>query len=110
MGIALAASLQLAACGSLVNTGTPSHDPNLSMQSAQETMVEGQTTLAEAKTALGQATEIQFDSGYTVWVYGAKTRRSEAGQAELVILFAPSGVVKKTRLRPAYTAHSAGSP
>ena len=112
-GIALAACWWLTACASLMGGGStapPFRDPNLSMQTAQETVVTGKTTRAETLAALGPTTEIQFDSGYAVWVYRAKTGRSEADQAEFVILFAPSGVVAKTRLRPAYAGHSAGAP
>ncbi|MES2950867.1 MAG: hypothetical protein V4858_20215 [Pseudomonadota bacterium] len=59
------------------------------------------STQAEVLAALGPATEINFDSGYAVWVYREKPAASDADRAEFVILFAPNGVVKKTRLRPA---------
>ena len=57
-------------------------------------------------TALGAATVINFDSGYEVWVYRAKSRGPAENKAEFVILFAPDGVVKKTRLRPAYAVRN----
>jgi len=104
VGLALVASLWLGACGSLNagRTAPPFRDPAMSMQSAHDTIEEGKTTQAEALAALGPTTEIRFDSGYAVWVYRARTAEPDADRAEFVILFAPSGVVKKTRLRPAY--------
>jgi hypothetical protein len=107
--LALAGCAWLTACGSLVTggNGPPFRDPTLSMQAAQEFMVIGTTTQAEALSALGPATEIQFDSGYTVWVYRARVEQPDADRAEFIILFAPSGVVKKTRLRPAYAGRTA---
>ena len=51
--------------------------------------------------ALGAATVINFDSGYEVWVYRAKSRGAAENTAEFVVLFTPDGVVKKSRLRPA---------
>ncbi len=103
-GLALAACLWLSACGSLNagRTAPPFRDPAMSMQSAHGTIVVGKTTQAEAMAALGPATEIRFDSGYAVWVYRARAAEPDADRAEFVILFAPSGVVKKTRLRPAH--------
>lgn len=103
-GLALAVCLWLSACGSLNagRTAPPFRDPAMSMQNAYDTIVVGKTTQAEAMAALGPATEIKFDSGYAVWVYRARAAEPDADRAEFVILFAPSGVVKKTRLRPAY--------
>ena len=46
---------------------------------------------------------IPFDSGYEVWVYrwpGAD--RTPRAATELVLLFEPSGLVKKQRVRPGY--------
>lgn len=103
-GLALAVSLWLGACGSLNagRTAPPFRDPAMSMQNAYDTIVVGKTTQADTMAALGPATEIQFDSGYAVWVYRAGVAETDADRAEFVILFAPSRVVKKTRLRPAY--------
>ncbi|MEO8387849.1 hypothetical protein [Polaromonas sp.] len=39
-----------------------------------------------------------------VWVYRQKTSQPMTAHAELVILFTPAGVVKKTRIRPACPA------
>ncbi len=99
--LTLVTCLGLSACGSLNAGGTapPFRDVTLSMQGAYDTIVAGKTTRAEALAALGPATEIQFDSGYAVWVYRARAAQADADRAELVIVFAPSGVVKKMRLR-----------
>jgi len=70
---------------------------------ARDLIAIGKSTKADVKAALGQATVIPFESGFEVWVYrwpGAqKTKRAAT---ELVVLFEPSGVVKKTRVRPGY--------
>lgn len=71
----------------------------------------GRSTRADVRAALGETLAISFDNGYEVWVYHlsddprAAQRRwlrpQAAASAEFVILFAPSGVVTKTRTRPA---------
>jgi hypothetical protein len=81
---------------------SPFRDPGLSMQAASEAVAIGQSTQQEVMAALGPATVVRFDSGYEVWVYRRNPLRSEAANAEFVILLAPSGIVKKTRIRPAY--------
>jgi hypothetical protein len=81
----------------------------------------GRSTRADVLQALGESLVIRFDSGYEVWVYrldggmydtkrglsflsGLKAEPRAAG--EFVILFAPSGVVAKTRIRPAPPPHA----
>jgi hypothetical protein len=73
---------------------------------------------ADVIAALGPATIIQFDSDYEVWVYrfvepaptrntptpdGAPAGRDQAARdrppSELVMLFTPSGIVAKVRVR-----------
>jgi hypothetical protein len=75
----------------------------VSPAAAQSSIAVGKSTKADIQAALGQPTKVPFDSGFEVWVYrwpGAqKTHRAAT---ELVILFEPSGVVRKTRVRPAY--------
>jgi len=79
----------------------------------------GKTTKADVIASLGETSVIRFDSGYEVWVYRladdanavenlaqriANSRSDKAWPRtppEFVILFAPSGVVAKTRFRPA---------
>jgi hypothetical protein len=70
---------------------------------AQSSITIGKSTRAEVLAALGPGNAIRFDSGYEVWVYrwpGAQ--RTSRAATELVILFEPSGIVKKTRVRPGY--------
>ena len=105
-GFALAGCLWLAACAGpgLFNAGSgasPFSNPALSMQGASEIVTIGKTSKADVMTALGVATVINFDSGYEVWVYRAKSRGPAEAKAEFAILFSPDGVVRKTRLRPA---------
>ena len=74
------------------------------MQSASDSIIIGKSSKADVMRALGAASVINFDSGYEVWVYRAKSRGPSEAKAEFVILFSPNGVVKKTRLRSAYAA------
>ena len=103
-GFVLAVCPWFIACGSLsAGDATPTfRDPSMSMQKARDVIVVGVTTQAETMAALGPATEIRFDSGYAIWVYRARAADSGADRAEFVILFTPSGIAKKTRLRSAY--------
>jgi hypothetical protein len=71
------------------------------MQIADEAVVVGQSTKDGVAAVLGPASVVRFDSGFEVWLYRAGTASETATPAEFVILFAPSGVVKKTRLLPA---------
>ena len=103
--IACVCCLWLAACAGpgLFGGGTdapPFSNPTLSMQSASDSITVGKSSKAEVMAALGAATVINFDSGYEVWVYRAKSREPAEAKAEFVILFSPDGVVRKTRLRP----------
>jgi hypothetical protein len=71
----------------------------------------GKSTKGDVAAALGETLVLRFDTGYEVWVYQVENHaRAPAARAtdeataatrpELVILFAPSGVVAKTRIRP----------
>lgn len=73
--------------------------PGVSPQAAQARLVPGQSTKAQVAAALGAATVVHFDSGYEVWVYQQKDPRADREPDELVVLFSPAGVVKKTRVR-----------
>ncbi len=104
--IASACCLWLAGCAGpgLFGGGPeapPFSNPTLSMQSASDSITIGKSSKADVMAALGAATVINFDSGYEVWVYRAKSREPAAAKAEFVILFGTDGVVKKIRLRPA---------
>ena len=115
MGIWLRLCTVLLLCGWLVGCASgslglfggqsstpPFRDPNLSMQAAINSVTPDQSTKAEVMAALGPATVLKFDSGYEVWAYRAKSTEPASAHAELVILFAPSGIVTKSRIRPAY--------
>ncbi len=76
-------------------------DPGMTMQIASEAVVVGQSTKDGVAAVLGPANVVRFDSGFEVWLYRTNPVSETATAAEFVILFAPSGVVKKTRLVPA---------
>jgi hypothetical protein len=81
----------------------------------------GKSTKADVIAVLGKTTVVSFDSGFEVWVYQfkgdtpamagllerfrptASERNGMPGKNEFVVLFAPSGIVAKTRIRPAPT-------
>ena len=88
------------------NDAPPFSNPTLSMQNASDSVTVGKSSKTDVLAALGAATVINFDSGYEVWVYRAKSREPAEAKAEFVILFSPDGVVKKTRLRPAYVVRN----
>ena len=77
--------------------------PPLAPQAAMDMIAPGKSTKADVSATLGNAIVISFDSGYEVWVYrwpGAdKTTRAAT---ELVVLFEPSGLATKVRVRPGY--------
>ena len=79
-------------------------DASLSMQGAKEAVVIGSATKADVLAALGSGNVVKFDSGFEIWVYKDRTASTAADKAEFVILFTPSGIVKKARIRPAYEA------
>ena len=67
----------------------------VSAKAAEAQITLGKTTRAEVRAALGEGTVVDFDSGYEVWVY----RQRAAPASELVLLFDPSGIVAKARVR-----------
>jgi hypothetical protein len=72
----------------------------ISAQAAKDTISIGTSTKSDVTAALGQAVVIPFDSGYEVWVYREKTQdKAPPPRTEFVLLFAPSGIVTKTRIR-----------
>jgi len=76
----------------------------LTPQAAMDLLAGGRSSKDEVSAVLSsKAIVIPFDSGYEVWVYRwpgpDKTTRAAT---ELVLLFEPSGLVKKLRLRPGY--------
>ena len=105
-----------------VTTGTAAAN-TISARNARSAITIGKSTKADVLASLGKTTAISFDSGFEVWVYHVTGERvtgetaakaswverilhagSEKGtrdKTEFVVLFAPSGVVTKTRIRPA---------
>ncbi len=72
-------------------------------QAAMSKVVPGQSTKADVAASLGPAIVIPFDSGYEVWVYRWRGLDNTTRAAtELVLLFDPSGLATKARLRPGY--------
>lgn len=107
--IAAVATLGLAGCAAGFGDEAlvaPFRDKAMSLQSAGNVVVAGINTKADVLAALGPATVIRFDSGYEVWAYRDKPARAAVPGNELVILFTPDGVVKKTRVRLASRASS----
>ena len=68
---------------------------------AQTMLGIGKSSKRDVRAALGEATVVDFPSGYEVWVYREppKDKPASAG-AELVLLFDHSGTLAKTRVTP----------
>lgn len=99
--------LLVAGCagGGAVSDNTPGvmHTGGVSPQAASQSIAIGKSSKADVAATLGKATDVRFDSGYEVWVYRWRgADRSSRTATELVVLFEPSGMVKKTRIRPGY--------
>lgn len=76
----------------------PAPQPSLAERSASLTA--GTSTKSDVRAALGEGTVVNFDSGYEVWVYRQPAVEKPPRPAgELVLLFEPSGVLSKTRIR-----------
>ena len=84
----------------------------LTSNRASNAVVVEKSTKADVIAALGPTQAIRFDSGYEVWVYrladappapriAASDKAWPPAPAEFVVLFGPSGIVTKTRVRPA---------
>ena len=97
----------IALCACVAGCATPATTVGgiASAREAQSAVTIGKSTRADVEAALGKAIVVSFDSGYEVWVY--RERGAGSGlfgqprreQAELVLLFEPSGVLKKMRVR-----------
>jgi outer membrane protein assembly factor BamE (lipoprotein component of BamABCDE complex) len=103
---AMAAAAMLAGCAMPLDhvvidkPEAPVLAPGVTPLAAQQAIVPGRSSKADVARALGAATVVHFESGYEVWVYQTREdARARREPSELVILFAPSGVVKKTRVR-----------
>jgi hypothetical protein len=100
IGVALACAAFVGGCAMQPST-TPSAvvtSPRakvIAEQRVNDVVVIGNSTKADVVAALGETLVIRFDNAYEVWVY----RLVEDRRGEFVILFEPSGVVAKTRIR-----------
>lgn len=119
IGVALACAVCIAGCvtpASTVSTAvvTPVRTNVIAADRVKDAVAIGKSTKADVIASLGETLVISFDTGDEVWVYRladetlAKdpaqriARRAAPGtSAEFVILFAPSGLVAKSRIRPA---------
>lgn len=99
-----------AICAALAGCAGPAPPPsplpaNVTPQAAQAQLVPGRSNKADVMAALGPATVLTFDSGYELWVYRKPgVNRDPRTDSEFVVLFSPNGIVKKTRVKPAYPA------
>jgi len=121
MGVALAFAVCISGCmtqGSTIPSAvvTPVRTKIISPDRMEAAVAIGKSTKADVIASLGETLVIRFDTGYEVWVY----RLASAGPAkaapaqriahtgsetpgttgEFVVLFGPSGLVAKTRIRP----------
>ena len=72
----------------------------ISARNAESGFAVGRSTKADVRAALGEATVVDFDTGYEVWVYRERPRAKAASPgSELVLLFDRSGVLAKMRTR-----------
>ena len=95
MKVIFAAFALLAGCAAVQPPPEPA-EPAFSAAAAADAVAIGWSTKSDVRAALGEAVVVSFASGYEVWVYREKT---PAPGAELVLLFEPSGILSKTRVR-----------
>ena len=97
-----------AACALLAGCAAPPPpkpvEPQFNARAALSALSIGQSTKADVRAALGEAVVVDFPTGYEVWVYRerqqeSRPEKSKPPAAELVLLFAPSGILTKTRVR-----------
>lgn len=121
VAVAIACAASVCGCAALssgppVTAGPSPLTTLVTAERATQAVVTGRSTTADVAAALGETLAIRFHSGFEVWVYrlvgdvpagASQPLRAPAGpaarggSAELVILFTPSGIVAKTRIRPA---------
>jgi outer membrane protein assembly factor BamE (lipoprotein component of BamABCDE complex) len=90
--------LILVVCALLAGCATPPPSKPAATPSAREMLASltiGKSTKSDVRAALGEGTVVAFPSGHDVWVY----RETPPASAELVLLFEPSGILSKTRVR-----------
>jgi hypothetical protein len=72
----------------------------ISAQAAKDVVSIGKSTKSDVRAALGEAVTVDFTSGYEIWVYRERLRdKAPPAATEFVLLFAPSGILAKTRIR-----------
>lgn len=96
--------LILVVCALLAGCATPPPPKPAATPGAREMLASltiGKSTKSEVRAALGEGTVVSFDSGYEVWVYREQKQQNPTGPTadELVLLFEPSGILSKTRVR-----------
>jgi hypothetical protein len=101
------ASIVYALCACLAGCAAPGSSLTaVSAHNARDAITIGKSTKSDVIAALGKTAVVSFGSGFEVWVYQvtsdtpANLNWRRPGTAEFVVLFAPSGVVTKTRIRP----------
>jgi hypothetical protein len=122
IGIAMAVAGCIAGCATAPATApsavvTSPRTKVIPAARASDGVAIGKSTKADVAAALGETLVIRFDTGFELWVYrlddGALSRQTLAQRitgtgpekaapgtsAEFVVLFAPSGLVAKTRIR-----------
>lgn len=101
------ASVVYVLCACVMGCAAPGSSlTTVSVRDARHAITVGTSTRSDVIAALGKTAGISFDSGFEVWVYQvtgdtpASLGWTKRGTTEFVVLFGPSGVVTKTRLRP----------
>lgn len=113
------AGVVVAFCACVAGCATPgaSSLTAVSAHTVRNAITIGKSTRTDVIAALGKTRGIRFESGFEVWAYrvtgdtsarldlgelfrSADSEKRSPGETEFVILFAPSGVVTKTRIRP----------
>jgi len=92
----------LVACALLAGCATqaPNPAPAPNLRELVSSLGVGRSTKSDVRAALGEGTVVNFDSGYEVWVYRQPAvEKPPTPAAELVLLFEPSGILSKTRVR-----------
>ena len=92
----LAACALLGGCALLQPPPPKPAPPGPSLSELLPALAIGESSKADVLAAFGEPVAVDFPSGYEVWVYREK---SPARTAELVLLFDPTGILAKTRVR-----------
>jgi hypothetical protein len=114
-GIVLAICACVTACaGTEESPIATAATPSIPVQDVRNAITIGESTKADVIAALGKTTVVSFDSGYEVWVYrykggaSAGSAQGTPGKTEFIVLFAPTGLVAKTRIRIALPGSGKG--